>query len=104
MYKGITPTFTLTLPEDINLEYASNVYVTFTRDGAPKLTKTGESLDIQQNVVEVFLTQEETLAFEGGAVLLQVNWTYQEDGLSKRACTEVVPLHLEENLEARVLA
>lgn len=28
MYKGITPTFTLTLPEDIDLSFASHIYVT----------------------------------------------------------------------------
>lgn len=104
MYKGTTPTFTLTLPEEIDLAYASNVYVTFSHgEGSSKLTKTGEDLVIDRNVIDVFLTQAETLAFAGSAVFLQVNWTYQEGDVTKRAASEVVVLRLKENLEAGVL-
>ena len=105
MYKGTTPTFTLTLPESVDLTAATGVYVTFAKkDGTDLLQKTGEDLDIQTNVISVFLTQEETLAFPTGGVLLQVNWTYREGGLSKRACSEVKLINLQRNLEDEVLA
>lgn len=38
MYQGTTPTFTLTVPETVDLTTAHNVYVTFAQ-GHKKLTK-----------------------------------------------------------------
>ena len=104
MYKGTTPTFTLTLPDGINLEDAANVYVTFTPNGTTgKLRKTGEDLEISRNVIQVFLSQAETLAFTDQAFKLQVNWTYQEGDVVKRAASEDVVLRIRDNLEAVVL-
>lgn len=103
MYKGITPTFTLTLPEDIDLSEATNVYVTFAdRNNRTVARKTGEELTIDENVVEVYLSQEETLAFPN-MVYIQVNWTYNEGELVKRACSEIVSTPFTANLEPRVL-
>ena len=39
MFKGITPTFTLTLPEEVDLGVASNVYVTFANRGGKTLVQ-----------------------------------------------------------------
>lgn len=103
MHKGITPTITLTLPEDINLEYASNVYVTFA-DAAGKMTKTGDELVISANTITVTLSQEETLSFKPGAVQIQVNWTYQDGGETKRAASDVASIIFKANLEGGVLA
>lgn len=103
MHRGITPTFTLTLPEDIDLTYASNVYVTFKdRKGKNKITKTGTALTIGTNTIQVYLGQEETLSLSD--VFIQVNWTYQEGGLTKRAASEVAAVHFKPNLEEGVLA
>lgn len=103
MHKGITPTFTLTLPEGIDLTYANNVYVTFSdKKGKAKTTKTGEDLTIDVNVIEVTLTQEETLKSDN--VYIQVNWTYLEGGMTKRAASEVVSVYFKDNLEGGVLA
>ena len=116
MHKGITPTITLTLPEDINLEYASNVYVTFQEYtsliDAPifagrepvKMTKTGDDLVINANTITVTLSQEETLSFKPGAVQIQVNWTYQDGGETKRAASDVASIIFKANLEGGVLA
>lgn len=103
MHKGITPTFTLTLPEEIDLTYASNVYVTFKdRKGNNKITKTGPDLTIDTNTIQVYLGQEETLSLSD--VFIQVNWTYIEGGLTKRAASEVAAVHFKPNLEEGVLA
>lgn len=103
MYKGITPTFTLTLPEDIDLSFASHIYVTLGRKGKAILQKTEEDLDIDANIVSVFLSQEETLALPAGQVQIQINWTYLESGATKRACSDIATTYWKGNLEAGVL-
>lgn len=103
MYKGITPTFTLTLPEDIDLSFASHIYVTLGRKGKAILQKTDGDLDIDTNVVSVFLTQQETNALPIGEVQIQINWTYQEAGVAKRACSEIAVTYWKGNLEPGVL-
>lgn len=104
MYKGITPTFSLTLPEDIDLGLASNVYVTFGRRGKKILEKTGSALQIDDNVIDVFLTQEETLALPTGEVQIQVNWTYTEADAVVRACSDIATTWWQPNLEPEVLS
>ena len=104
MYKGTTPTFTFTLPETVDLGDATNVYVTFAKgDGTDFLRKTGQDLTIDENTVSVYLTQQETLAFPRTA-MIQINWTYVEGTLTKRACSEVKKIQLKDNLEREVLA
>ena len=105
MYKGTTPTFRLTLPDSVDLGDASKVYVTFARkDGRKIFTKTADDLEIETNVIDVYLNQLETLTFPAGAVQLQVNWTYTEADTVKRACSEIATVYCMANLEAGVLA
>lgn len=104
MYKGITPTFTLTLPEDIDLGYAQHVYVTLGRKGNAILQKSDDDLAIDANTIEVYLNQAETLSLPEGTVQIQVNWTYQEAGETKRACSEIATTYWKPNLEDGVLA
>lgn len=103
MYKGITPTFTLTLPEDIDLAFAQHVYVTLGRNGKAILQKSDEELTIEGNIVSVFLSQEETLALPAGQVQIQINWTYLEAGATRRACSDIATTYWKGNLEAGVL-
>lgn len=98
MVKGTTPTFILTL-QDADLT-DSTVYVTFKQDEL-LLTKSGSDLTIEQNVVSVFLTQEETLKFQRGNLYIQVNWTFDN---GKRACSEVALVKVDNNLFNGVLA
>lgn len=102
--KGTTPTFTLTLPEDIDLNAADNVYVTlsYMNSGREIFTKESEDLVIDGNVIDVFLTQEETLSFPSAA-MLQVNWTYNDAGVNKRASSEIVSIDFTNNLLSRVV-
>lgn len=102
MYKGTTPTFTLTFPTSVDLSLARNVYVTFS-NGAATLQKTGSALEIEENIIKVFLTQEETLSFPAGDTVLQVNWTYSDNGVIKRAASEIVSVNMRDNLENEVL-
>ena len=100
MHRGTTPTFILTLPEDVNLDLARNVYVTVTdHKGKHKLTKTDCLID--GNEVRMTLSQEETLGL--ASAYIQINWTYLEGTAVKRAASEIVPIHFKRNLEEVVL-
>lgn len=109
MYKGITPTLILTLPDTSQLLSASNVYVTLAGKGdkcrpGTTITKKNEDLSIEEDAqnhvinVSVFLTQEETLSFNRGEVAVQVNWTYIENDVTKRACSTIGKIAFTENL------
>ena len=99
MVQATTPTFVLTLPQDVDLSEARNVYFTATQSRII-LTKTGEDLTIDRNVVSVYLTQAETLMFSVGKIELQLNWTYPN---GERACTNVVSVDVDKNLLKKVV-
>ena len=99
MVRYTTPTFQLTLPETVDLTEASNVYVTFSKaSGTVIYTKSGEDIEVSAHQVDVYLTQSETAVFPTGAVRLQLNWTYQEGGEAKRACSEIASVNVTPNL------
>lgn len=100
MHRGTTPTFTLTLPEGYSLDDASNVYVTFSQKGTT-LTKSGDSLEISGNTVDVYLEQSETLLFAAGSVSVQMNVTFAG---GQRACTDIAAVQIKDNLLPEVLA
>lgn len=97
MYTSTTPTFTLTLPEDIDLTSADHIYVTFTSNGKTLLTKQDEDLFVKKNLISVTLSQTETKGFPH-RVTMQVNWTYTDNGKQKRACTNIKTLEFKTNL------
>ena len=99
MFRGTTPTYTFTLKDTVDLTGATNVYVTFSDSNENEiLTKERSALTVGTNTVSVFLTQAETLAFPNGRVLVQLNWTYEQGGLTKRACTNKKTITANRNL------
>lgn len=57
--RGVTPTFTLTFTDNIDLTQAEHVYVTFV--GGKAITKSDDDLTVAERQIDVYLTQEETL-------------------------------------------
>lgn len=104
MYRGVTPTITFELQDEtVDLTEAHNVYVTFAGlNNRTVLNKTGNDLTIEPQSVALFLTQEETLALPT-IVTAQVNWTYVEGTVTKRAATEKVTINTKENLLNEVI-
>ena len=101
MYKGVTPTYTLKFPDTVDLSEANSVFVSFSDKSRKELLrKTGEELNVDQNMISVSLSQEETLDFPSGAILIQANWTYPDGG---RACSVVAQDTYEDNLAREVL-
>ena len=104
MYRGTTPTYTFTLPDTVDLTQADEVYVTFSKmNDDIIMTKTAEGLTVTAHTVEVYLSQEETLAFPNGKIQMQINWIYEQGGLRKRACSVKMQINAERNLIDEVL-
>ena len=83
---------------------ASNIYVSFaTMDNFEILRKSGEDLEVEAHEVDVFLTQSETLGLPVGKMKTQLNWTYQEGSITKRACTEIAIVNIAPNLINEVI-
>ena len=99
MVQATTPTFILTLPNTVDLSLANNVYFTITQ-GKTVITKSGEALNIDENVVSVYMAQEETVLFAAGQCSLQLNWTYNN---GERCCTNIVTVEVQKNLVNEVL-
>lgn len=100
MVQATTPTFVLTLPNNVDLSIANNVYFTM-RQGCTCIQKKGEELEIAANVVSVYLNQEDTVKLTKGSAQLQLNWTY---GSGERACSEIKAIPVTENLLKEVIA
>ena len=96
MYRGTTPTLILTFPEGTDFS-GSTVYVSLSDQKRNELIRI-ENPPIEDNVISIFLTQEQTLALPT-YVLIQVNWTYG----NKRACSNIVSIDTKRNLISEVL-
>lgn len=95
--QGLTPTIIVMLPEDIDLTQAAHVYPTIKQGG--KVLRI-ENFQYTAQQVDIYLTQEDTLALSPGAAEIQLNWTYSD---GQRAATvpkgmTVSPNHLLEVL------
>lgn len=97
--RGTTPTFELSFPNTVNLNDASNIYVTFSKNNI-RITKSGSEIQNSQRVITVMLSQEDTLKLGTGMVEIQANWTYG-DGL--RAASNIVPYEFTRQLLTEVL-
>jgi len=101
MKQGTTPTILLTI-ENQDLS-DKRIYVTF-RHGAKLITKTNDSMRVTYNdpdtVLAVLLTQQETLAFFPGQILVDVRWI-DSDGTALG--TEIATINVTEALLKQVI-
>lgn len=99
MIQATTPTFVLTLPNDVDLTEASEILFSLCM-GNVQLIKHAADMTVTQHTVSVYLTQAETLQFARGTAMLQLNWTY---GDGSRACTNIVNVDVGANLYKEVI-
>ena len=99
MVQATTPTFRLTLPTSVDLSAAENIYFTL-KQGSTVITKSGDYVSYQDNVVVVSLSQYDTVGLAVGRASIQLNWTY-DDGT--RACSKIVSVNITENLLKEVV-
>lgn len=97
--QGLTPTIIVTLPEEIDLTEAANVYASF-KQGRKVDLVISEGLDVQAHSVGIYLEQAQTLLFEPGDLGLMINWTYSG---GQRGATNEIMLHVNANHLLEVL-
>lgn len=98
MFRGTTPTISLSFPEGTDFTNAT-VYVSLSDPNRKEIMRlTGEDLLIENNIISLFLSQEQTLALPW-LVYIQVNWTYG----TMRACSNIVAFDTKRNLINEVL-
>lgn len=104
MYRATTPTFIFQFPPEAEIAEASAIYITFAKpNGKEIFTKSGSDLEVDEDDVSVFLTQEETLKLPPGAIQIKANWIYQEQSRAKRACSQKMTIFARENLIDEVI-
>lgn len=100
MIQGTTPTFTLTLPETIDLSEAEHVIFTIEQLGHA-VSKNENEMTINAHEVTVRLGQEDTLYFNDAFdVMIQLNWTYAD---GTRAATRIKTIKAQINLYKDVI-
>lgn len=103
MFKGTTPSLILTFDDNFDVDFsdARSVVVTFSTDYRKViLEKADEELTIDGNTITIDFTQEETLSFTAGKMLIQVN-AYFDDGT--RICSDIQKITWEDNLKNEVM-
>lgn len=111
MIRGATPTLKLTInSKTLDFSEADNVFVTISqkakncRDGQSTITKTGDYVSVESNVVYCWLTQKESLRLDSTVPAeIQVNWTYHENDVVKRAATKPLSMAIGKQLLDEVL-
>lgn len=99
MVQATTPTFVLTLPNDVDPSDFANIYFTL-RQKNVLIEKVGTDLTIDGQTVSVYLSQAETLKLISGSAQIQLNWTYPNGA---RACSNIVSVQVSENLLKEVV-
>lgn len=105
MIPGTTPTLTLRVRDDtLNLGIAESVYFTLSQ-GTNVITKDSHDMSIDGNVVQVWLSQRDTLRLRVGKADIQLNWTYNESigSTHKRNATKTKEIDITKQLLMRVV-
>lgn len=80
--RGTTPDYVLMVNADLT---GKTVYVTIAQNPGCKLTLTGDSIEVipgNESIINITLTQEQTLAFVTGSAEVQVKFI-AEDGTTR---------------------
>ncbi len=106
MVRGTTPNLTLRIKSDkIDLTKVQEVWVTIKQNNI-EYDLTDESITVNKNKVNCYLTQEQSLALKEDVVTkVQINWLYfAEDGVTLlRGATKSQEIKITEQLLRRVL-
>lgn len=104
MTQYTTPTFTLTLPDTVDLTLATDIIVTFaSQNGIILCEKSGADLDVSAHSIDVWLAQEETARFPTGSICIQVNWTNVSGNATDRFATDIARVRSNANLHKAVM-
>lgn len=73
MRRGSTPTNTFTVEIDLT---GATLFVSYEQNGRVVLEKTGDDLTVTAKSITLELTQEDTLSFVPGEVLIQIRYVF----------------------------
>ena len=106
MVKALTPTITMTFPDTLDLDEAAHVYFTMSQGGHAIIEKKDAQLTISDNVVQVWLSQSDTLKLSPGEAEFQLNWTYAPDlaGNVARGGSDIHKIQITKNLKPENLS
>ena len=96
--QGLTPTITITVPNDTDLTEAANVYPSIKQG---KRLVRPVTFDVAAHQVGIYLSQEETLSLVSGGAEVQLNWTYStgQRGATIPVMVQILPNQILEVLE-----
>lgn len=83
--RGTTPTLTFHVKnEQLNLDEIAEIWITFRTKAGVKIqdktfTKDDVTIDAQEHTIELFLTQEDTLAFADPNTVVQLRVRFNDD-------------------------
>lgn len=104
LYRGTTPTYTITFPNDIDMTLATNIVVSLGNSSKNTLIeKKGNDLAVDVHTVSFDLSQEESLRFRQKFFIGQVNWLYSDGLKTRRACSNFFKVPVEDNMKDEVM-
>ena len=105
MVRALTPTITMTFPAEMDFDETAHVCFTMTQGNRAVIEKSDAQLTIDDNVVQVWLSQADTLKLAVGEAKYQLNWTYPADGAGNvaRGASDVHTMRITENLKNEVM-
>lgn len=77
MRRGTTPTIVINV-KGIDMTEISEWYITVAQDNV-QITKTNEDIEIEDTLIKMPLTQQETMRFKSGEVSVQIRAKTTED-------------------------
>lgn len=96
MRRGTTPTHTCTIPSSLDVSTLSEIYITYSQFGRPKLEKTKEDITIDGQTLTINLSQAETLSFKVGKARIQLRAV---SAIGKAYASDIKEIQVEEILK-----
>lgn len=100
MIRGTTPTIQITV-NGIDLSDTHSVHVTIAQTGTKTKDFSGENIEIEGQVISVWLTQEQSLSLRTGMLELQVNGL---DALGRRWASAIQTVNVNTQLYGEVIS
>lgn len=100
MYRGTTPTFIFTFPEGFHPGDASKIIITFSTARQTVLELDENYITIDEDTLEVYLNQNQTISFPDGSLRVQINFVYSD---GSRVATEIATINWYRNLHNEVI-
>lgn len=99
MVQATTPTFVMTLPGSVDPGDFAHMYFSLVQNTV-NIRKDDADITVDGQTVSATLSQADTVRLIPGDAKIQLNWTYPN---GSRACSQIVVIHITENLLKEVV-